>query len=645
MLSASLCGIVACVSVATGQPTFRSGVDLVTVDASVLGRDGKPVDSLGPDDFVIKVDGQPRRVVTAQFVSQTAPAARPQPLVSYHFTSNEGADAGRLVVVAIDEAHIRRLEGRSALRAAANFLDTLDPSDRVAITGLARLATIDFTRDRVALRQRLYALAGQADPVFLQFNIGLSEAIEIADGSRMRLADVVLRECGRSLTTYTTPARTEDDVGGGGRDACPEQVEGEARGMAQHARTQARISLSALSALVATLRPLEKPKTVVLLSEGLVADPRLVDLGELSAAAQAARVSIYVLHLEVPMFEAAQARVSPTFLKDIQVRGDGLARLAGATRGAVFRLVGSDPRPFERIALEISGHYLLAFEALASDRDGKVHRIQVSLARGGGELRARQAFKVPPMLPSARATEQRLVDVLRNTRLATELPIRVATYTYGEPASPNVRVVVSAEAEASGGPDVGVRLGFVLIDERGVIAATSAHAADAGTYAFSAVVPPGHYLLRAAAVDAFGRQGSVERTFSAQIPAKDGVRVSDLILAHVPARPDAPLQPVIDRAPAFAMMAYVELYADEGEPLRTASVRVEVAAAETSPALVTVSADLARRDARLAVARAVVPVRDLTPGRYVARAEVSVGGRPLHQTVRPFTVPEPPVGR
>ena len=452
---------------------FRTSVDLVTVDATVLGQDGSPVPGLVPTDFVLKVDGRARQIVSAQFMSQAASAGR-QTLTARHFTSNEHADAGRFVVLSVDEAHIRRLEGRAAMVAASGFIDRLDPLDRVAVVPLSRVGVIQFTRDRLDAKRRLQAITGQTDPVFLQFNIGLSEAVEIADGSRTRLADVVLRECGRALTTYISPARTAE-TGGSDRDGCPEGVEQESRAISQHARTQARISLSALEALVASLKPIDGPKTIVLLSEGMLLDPRLVDVTELAAAAKDARVSIYVLHMEVPTFEAAQERVSPTFLRDTQMRGDGLARLAGATRGAVFRLVGSDAEPFERIAREISGYYLLAFEAIENDRDGRVHSVAVTLARGGGQLRARSAFRMAPVLPSAGTRQQSLVDLLRGSRAATELPVRVATYTYAEPGSPKLRVVVSTEADAADGPASRVLLGYVLTDSAGVIAASGAH--------------------------------------------------------------------------------------------------------------------------------------------------------------------------
>lgn len=622
------------------QPTFRSGVDLVTIDATVLGRDGQPIDNLGADDFRLRVDGQPRRVVSAQFVSQAARGPRALRPAPAHFSSNQDEDTGRLVVVAIDEAHIRRLEGRPALRAAETFIDALDAQDRVAVIGLARLGALDFTRDRLALRRRLASLTGQTDPVFQQFNIGLSEALEISEGSRTRLADAVLRECGRALSDYVNLARAADDTSG--RDACPEQVEQESRATAQHAHIQARISLSALEALIVSLSDLPGPKAIVLLSEGLVADPRRVDLAKLAAEAQTARVTIYALHLEVPTFEAAQDRVSPSFVRDVQVRGDGLARVAGAARGAVFRQVGSDSRPFERIARELSGYYLLAFEPLDSERDGRRHRIQVTVARGGGELRARPGFTLPPAPASSQARDARLVSLLRAHVVSTELPVRVATYAYAEPWSSNVRVVVSAEAGFVEQSAPSARLGFVLVDAGGVIAATAVQDVPDGRYAFSATVPAGGYTLRVGAIDVLGRNGSVERAFDARVPASRGIRVSDLMLAPTPVTPRDPLEPLIDRVSTARVTAYLEMLATAGRAMPDL-VRIAVVPEAGGTSVSTVTADLSRptqgrADSTWAVARAVLSTASLKPGRYVARAEVLSGGALVAQVHRPFSI-------
>ena len=178
----------------------------------------------------------------------------------------------------------------------------------------------------------------------------------------------------------------------------------------------------------------------------MVIDPRRVDLSQLAAQAQAASVTIYA-----PAAGGAAVRsVAGSRFADRGARlksDDGVARVAGAARGAVFRQVGSDPRPFERITRELSGYYLLAFEARDGDRDGRPHRIRVTLARGGRrQLRARTGFTLPPATPAARGAE--LTALLRSLTLVTELPLRVATYAYAEPAASAVRVVISAEAGA-----------------------------------------------------------------------------------------------------------------------------------------------------------------------------------------------------
>jgi VWFA-related protein len=635
--SASLLGwiawVAAGVTLAAQQPTFRSGVDLVTVDAAVHDTDGRPVSSLTAEDFRLEVDGRPRAIATAQFVSLDVSETSRAAAAATHFSSNEGADVGRIIVIAVDEAHIRRLEGKHALVAATRFIEALPPADRVAVVGLSSADRFTLTLDRVALRRHLESLTGIGDPMVQQLNLGVSEALEIAEGSRARLADAVLRECGRSLTEYVSAARAADDAAGA-RDACPEQVEQESRAIAQYAHMQAGMSIGSLQALIARLKDLPGPKTVVLISEGMVVDPRRVDLSQLAAQAQAARVTIYGLQLEIPTFEASQDRVSPTAQRDLNVRHDGVSRVVGAARGAVFRQVGTDPKPFERISRELTGYYLLAFEARDGDRDGRPHRIRVSLARRGGELRARTGFTLPAPSLAARGAE--LTALLRSLQPVTELPLRVATYAYAEPSAQKVRVVISAEAGSRETPS-GTWLGFVLIDGAGVIAATATHQARDGRYSFSALVTAGTYTLRAAAIDPFGRQGSVERIFRVVPAAANELHLGDLMLAAPPASPSDPLEPFIDRVTGSAVVAYLEMHGSGRAP-RPEAVRVHIAASASGDPLVSAAATTAVQDGGWSMARATLPIGALPPGAYVARAEIVARGAVVGRTVRPFTI-------
>lgn len=621
-------------------PVFRSGVDLVTVDATVVDDRGRPVDGLGRDDFRLEVDGRPRRLVSVQFVSRGAsmraverPATAPTDV-----SSNEFANDGRLVLVAVDQANIRRLEGRAALRAAGRFLDTLSPWDRVAVAPVNYAGDLEFTTDHAKVRRELEMLAGEADPAFVQFtfNIGLAEALEIADGQRVRLERAIRRECGSASPQQRVEDPTRAAEQQTMRDICPTQVEQEARAMAQHIRTRASLSLSDLMGLLETLKTVDGPKAMVLLSEGLIAEPQLVDLTALGVAAQEARVTIYVLQLEALLFDASDDRVSPTLFEDTQLRADGLARLAGAAKGALFRLVGGDPEPFQRITRELSGYYLLAFEPGESDRDGKVHRIRVSLTRGGGTLRARPAFRFESTPRALSLTEERLVGLLRSGGVATELPLRVATYAYYEPASGDVRVVIGGETDATDGPPE-VLFGFVLLDGRGVIVASQVEETASRRFATAAVVAPGVYTLKVAAIDRFGRPGSIPRAVLAGI-GDSPVPTSELMVARIPARADAPLDPIVEMTRDDRVLAYLELYPDQGRSLAETDVTLSVRPAEGRAALLTMLAAVSTRDARLGVARAMVPIQNLPNGRYIMRAEVSDKGSVVGQVERAFTI-------
>jgi hypothetical protein len=367
----------------------------------------------------------------------------------------------------------------------------------------------------------------------------------------------------------------------------------------------------------------------------MVVDPRLVDLADLAAKAHEARVSIHALQLDVPLFEAAQDRVSPTALRDVALRGDGLSQLAGASRGAVYRLIGSDAGPFRRIVSELSGYYLLAFEASERDHDGKPHRITVDVTPRGHLVRARSVFRLPREPATAVSREEELVSLLRRTRPAVELPVRVVTLTAPEPEAGRLRVVVSMEADsAPGSPEV--LMGYVLINAEGVIAASGAHDAVEGRYAFSAVVSEGRYTLRVAGIDDLRRTGLVERPFNAATLRAGNLRVSNLVLA--PAAPgQSALRPIVYRTSEDRMTAYVEVLADEDRTPPAMHVRFEVFGKNAATPLVVQTASGVRADGRLMVARANLSLTGLAPGLYEARAVLVADGQPVGQVIRPFT--------
>ena len=78
------------------QPVFRGGVDLLTVDATVVDREGRQIIDLKPAEFVVEVDGKARPVVSAEYVKLVDDTPVP---IGARTGAAEGAAAARRSVL------------------------------------------------------------------------------------------------------------------------------------------------------------------------------------------------------------------------------------------------------------------------------------------------------------------------------------------------------------------------------------------------------------------------------------------------------------------------------------------------------------------------------------------------------------------
>jgi VWFA-related protein len=554
-------------------PTFRMRVDLVTVDVTVLDREGRQVTGLQPELFTLEVDGKRRNVVSVQYVSYERPPAPGDPAARAPSSGTRYMDA-RVVLTVVNQENVCGGGGGAALRAADAFIETLSPDDRIAALSVDAAGPIEFTSDHLLVKRHLSTLLGRAVSMPSEFPMGLAEALGVADGSRAWLDRVVTRVCGQPLARVQRMERMAADDGM--RDPCPTHVEQQARALAHSARSQGEGAVDAVKRLLRRLDDIEGPKILVLLSEGLVAEPRLVDMTEVALLAQQARATIYVLQVDVPLVEAADDAISPTLGDDVRVRGDGLARLAGATGGALLQLVGSNPAPFSRILRESSGHYLLAFEPVQGDRDGASHRISVSVRRPEVIVRARPVFSAPAPQTAPLTIEDQLVQLLRTRRQSTDLGVRlgVATLRSREGQELHARATIALEAPLD------ATYGAVVVDGGGTVVTSATSRTTTGQLSFPVVVPPGRYLFRAAAIDPGGRAGTVERTLDIRL---NGTRLqtSDIVLT-APTRESGEL-PVVDQTSAAVLRAAIEIYAPE-DWKEHGAVRLELSSASGGPA-------------------------------------------------------------
>jgi len=609
-------------------PTFKAGVDVVAVDVSVVDPSGRPVRGLEAGDFSLTVDGRPRRLTSVQYLSQETAPGTPlsdRPEVT-PFSSNEGRGGGRLVLVVVDQGNIASGSGRIVMETVGRFLARLGPGDRAALAVIPGGMVVNFTRHHALVRDGVGRVMGTNVPIGRGLRVGLSEALAIERKDAGILQEVVEREC------------LEPDELAVAK--CTAELRNEASTLVRSAGNSTAMSMTALRSLVGRLAPIEGPKTVILISEGLVIDRQIEQLAWVSEETARARASVYAIRLIPPTFDVNDTRLNHTVALDQDLAARGLEMLVGRARGAYYSVMGRGEYAFDRLSLEMTGYYLLGFEPEADDRNGKAHAIEVKVGRPGVSVRARRQFIAPPASAGVPSDDDIIKSVLAQPLVTEDVPLRVTAKSFKDPASDKVKLVVTA---AIGGPAAvpSVRtVGFLITDDRGEVQAFSLDTSPGtGTpYMSAALINPGTYTLKLAVLDEQGRRGSVEHRFDARLRVGGPFRYGDFILLEGEDGRD--LRPKIEpRVSRETVTGYSEIYASDPARFEGATVAFEVAKDANAPALASGEASIGETaNPGRRMIRGDVPVTGLDPGDYVLRAIVSMSGRPITRFSTPFTL-------
>ncbi|HEY3380980.1 MAG TPA: VWA domain-containing protein [Vicinamibacterales bacterium] len=629
------------------QATFKAGVDLVVVDVNAVDGRGHPIEGLQVGEFTIMVDGKPRRVVSATYVSYARPAPKSvqaeaaAPPARPLFSSNTTTEApGRLVLILVDEGNIRSGSGQAVIRAASRFVDQLLPTDRVAIASIPMGIRVDVTANRAVIREALTRMVGRLTPYRPQRHVALGEAFEIRAGQSDVLERVVTRECS-----------SEPDAAA--KMACRTMIESDAPIMVQEAKERTRRSLAAIKDILRGLRRIDGPKTVLLISESIPLDDRgemLSEITDVAAEASTARATVYGLRVDNPGVDLSDASRSLTSSfpgsadSDRQILSAGFETLVAASRGTIFTVVGQGDTIYSRIALEMSGYYLLGFEAEGNDRDGTAHRIDVKLGRKDVSLRARRQFVFTA--ETDETDEAAIARTLGSPFAASDLPVSITTFVVRDPKGSKPRLIIGADIDKDRAEGSPVAVGVAVMDRKGRVVRSfleksiiaPRHVPGPLAYMGAVDVEPGEYVVKLAARDKTGRRGSVEHAVNAAVARVGPLEVSDLLIADERTGEAGKWNPNVDggiATPEF--IGYLEIYSSDRAALGKARVTMEVSEEDQGPAVFSVALPCEAGEGRR-VASGLIRIDLLPPGRYFAHAIVSAGDRATTRQSRPFEV-------
>ena len=638
------------------QPVFRAGIEILTVDVTAIDNNtGRQVVDLTATDFIVEVDGNVRTVASAEYVRSVdhlrvvgAPRKAAAAPDETFFSSNaKGAPSGRLIVLLVDQGNIRTGAARSVMNSAKKFVDTLEPEDRVAVIAVPGPGElVDFTTDHDKVRESLLRIVGQSTPMKARFNLSVTEAMAVYLRSDIRMAlEVVMRECGQLVAAAEV-------------ERCEREVEQDAAEIVNDIRHRTQESIAGMRAVLTSLGSIEGPKAVILISEGLVFESLGSETDDLASVAADARASLDVLLLDVPQFDASQSMRPTTPREDRDLQVAGLEMLAGAARGSIYRVNTTAEFAFDRIARALDGFYLLGVESRPEDRNGRRHRIDVKTPRRGVTIRSRRSFLASV---SAKATSpgDAVIRALKSPLPINDLPLRLSTWTYKEPGSRKIRVLVAAEVERLAEQPLDYTAGMVIIgkDGRGLMPETglkklTVKDGDPGTAVFTGMmtVDPGTYRLALAMADSEGRVGSVTRTVTAFQMDGPAMAMGDLLIGTVSPGDRTSMLPAIEPTIATGQIAaLMEVYGPpslfqslggtSGPQSAGLEATIEILADENGAPLATIPMRMAPGPSpEIVAAGAQVSTTMLPPGRYLARGVVRQGGKPQGHLLRPFRI-------
>ena len=615
------------------QPQFRAGTDLVAIDFQVIDENGQPVTDLKPAELTLKVDGRTRDIRALQFVKVARTSGdSPAPVASLPlpFATNDAITPGRIVIIVVDHEQLRPGEGKAAIDAAGRLVDRLSPTDRIGLVTLPYgKVEVDLTTNHARVKTSLAGIVGRAPRTNAIWNISIWEAVTIErerlDGDRPVTNEVIARECH-----------------GPSDSSCVQQVAAEALRLSREIDLRTRTSLKAIEDFFKGIAHVEGPKTVVLLSGSLVRaniNDTPFDMDDVARAATAARAQLYVVQPHQSMMDTLNRNSNATLTKDMDLRLEGLEDLAGVTGGVLFRLSGAGDNIFTRIADEVSAYYLLGFEPGARERDGKRHKIELTTKRQHVLIRARPGFIIDE--PDRTAKPLGPTAILRDFAVHRDLQLRAAAFPFRNTDKENVKVVVAVEPADSA--TTLNAAAFAMINTQGQVVAEWTEEGGAvivRPLVTAAVVPPGDYRLRVAAVDTTGRRGAVDYEFAATLTPAEPLRLGTL-MAGVAERGNFRPRLQFDLTATPSVTGYVEIYGTPptGATL-TATLELAIAPSAqplaSAPANVLLSADPDRR-----VATGDIELKSVTPGDYVLRLVVKLDERVIGQTTRVIRVLRP----
>lgn len=399
------------------QPPFRTAVDLVEVDVTVIDRNGKPVTDLTAADFDIRERGQTQRIDTIYLVTAD-PALLKNPGAASGPPASTDPAAGdavprrplqpRVFIFIFDMTHLSAAgfdRSRTAIRSFLN--EGLRPNDLAGLVVNGVMLGNRIASDKKTL---LELLDGVGPPNLTRYNdmrswpriLSEEEAVRVARNDEKARKAVLMRAC----------SERPSDCEGPGAFVVEAMIDQKSGLIASETARDTQIALDTMLTLSRGLGRFPGPKQVILFSEGFYSGEFQEQVKEAAGLAARNRVRISTLDArglgrdlrqqqllgEAPVVGTTDFGANLGFDENADV----LTTLALDTGGQRVKDRNNLRPALDEIATESGTYYLLGYSP-QEPFDDSYRTIEVRVRRPGVTVRARRGYLAAKVSPPAMA--------------------------------------------------------------------------------------------------------------------------------------------------------------------------------------------------------------------------------------------------
>lgn len=497
------------------SPTVRVSTHMVLVDVVVTDKQGKPVNGLHPEDFVVEENGKVQKISSLTTPAENAPAAAPQlPPGIYSNRPEYRSPGGPITVMLLDALNTPFTNQGYARRQMLAFVQQqFKPTDRMAVFALTGPLTVlqDLTSDP----QVLYAALQRYKPQSQEFESSGRPATSAANGTATTASVVTSLDASTPpLVDNSSAASLRGGSASGAISSVQAALQAFEEAQAAYAQEQrAVMTLSALGSLARMLGGLPGRKNLIWVTGELpfsfIPEDRVMteaELGEELPSMETRRVGEHAAGNYAATFRSSHAeeirqisaRLSTAQVAVYPVDARGLSistevdsqetmrEMARETGGRAYVNQNEIRVGVERAFADESAAYSLGYYPENKKYDGKYRSIKVKVKREGVEIHSRRGYyAVDPTQTKGYNAQQEVASALGDNAPSTLVAFSAQVKPPSANSVPNkigVTYLVDASTlsaeDASGGKHMNVVFYATIFSPAGKIVANTSQKVD-----------------------------------------------------------------------------------------------------------------------------------------------------------------------